>query len=143
MQEILFNIYDDYKNIFNDQNKSLILELNNLPLPHIQSGKKLKEILILFLENAKRYTFVGCKVILGAKMVNQKVYLYVSDNGIGMDEKKAGPLLEKYQTESKKKEGRHILSLPVLKNMAGDPDIRLIVISQKEFGNEFGLLFPA
>lgn len=143
MQDLFYEIYDQYKKVFENQNKRLVLEMD-LPLPRMQPGSRLREILILLLENAKKYTFAGSKVTLGAKRASREVYVFVSDNGVPMDYETAANILDWYsQAEANKLGKRSSTTLPLLKSLFDEAGIELIVRSQEKYGNEFGLLFTA
>lgn len=57
---------------------------------------KVKQILINLLENALNYTAEGGTVSLSIQADEQKVYLIVSDNGIGMKEKEIDRIFERF-----------------------------------------------
>ncbi len=89
VSEMMYDLHDRYKKMFEEQKKQFVLELPADELPKVKSNEdRITQVLTIFLDNAIKYTLPGGRVALGALSKPGGVYFYVSDNGTGIEESK-------------------------------------------------------
>lgn len=99
VNELIRNIYNRYLPLIPDT-KSIRINMN-IDVPNPVFGfdtdeKLLKEILIILVDNAVKYTLQG-EVQLGYEMLrNEAVQFYVSDSGIGIPEEEAENIFSRF-----------------------------------------------
>lgn len=86
MVDLVEEIYRDYIDIANIQNKDLKYE-NNLKNPLILSDKnKLKQLLLIFIDNAFKYTDTNDEIRFKLEEKDNKIICTILDTGIGIKE---------------------------------------------------------
>ena len=86
MDELVGEIYRDYVDIAAIQNKNLKYE-NNLKDNFISSDKnKLRQLLLIFIDNAFKYTNTNDEISLNLNEKDNKVICTICDSGIGIKE---------------------------------------------------------
>ena len=86
MVDLIEEIYRDYIDIANIQNKILNYE-NNLKNPVIKSDQnKLKQLLLIFIDNAFKYTNINDEISFKLDEKDNKVICTILDSGIGIKE---------------------------------------------------------
>ena len=86
MVDLVEEIYRDYVDIANIQNKDLKYE-NNLKNPLILSDKnKLKQLLLIFIDNAFKYTDINDEIKFMLEEKDNKIICTIFDTGIGIKE---------------------------------------------------------
>lgn len=86
MVDLVEEIYRDYVDIANIQNKDLKYE-NNLKNPLILSDKnKLKQLLLIFIDNAFKYTDINDEIKFMLEEKDNKIICTILDTGIGIKE---------------------------------------------------------
>lgn len=86
MADLVEEIYRDYIDIANIQNKVLKYE-NNLKNPLILSDRnKLKQLLLIFIDNAFKYTYTNDEIRFTLDEKDNKIICSILDTGIGIKE---------------------------------------------------------
>lgn len=96
MVDLVEEIYRDYTDIATIQNKVLKYE-NNIKNPIIISDKnKLKQLLLIFIDNAFKYTHANDKIELILDEKDNKIVCTVFDTGIGMKEEDLKHIFDRF-----------------------------------------------
>ena len=94
VNENIKSVLQIIKQKYNDYNFELLLEKSN---PEIYAdSEKLQQILINLIENACKYSESGSTVKISTSADNKNVNIFVQDEGIGIDEKYAEKIFEKF-----------------------------------------------
>jgi signal transduction histidine kinase len=119
--------------------KKLILEC------HIEEGlwtleadqQRLRQMLMIVLDNAVKFSPVGSSITISAKKENNTVFLSITDHGDGMSEAQLKTLFVRYHTT----EGNGI-GLALCKKIADRHDIKIDVKSTQQSGTIFTFILP-
>ena len=145
VEEMMYDLHDRYKKMFEEQHKPFLLTLPAEALPHILSNEdRLTQVLTIFLDNAIKYTQPGGRVQLGARQDAGGVYFFVQDDGVGMQESEIGKIFDRfYQAEVSRSDKGNGLGLSIAKEILDKLQIKVVVKSAPEEGSEFGFIVPA
>lgn len=103
----------------------------------------LKQLLLIFLDNAFKYTPEGKKIIFQAKICNEEVLLIIRDEGIGIPEKDLPNLFERFYRAQDSRTGEGTgLGLSIAKWIIEQHSGRVTVSSELGQGSEFIIYFP-
>jgi signal transduction histidine kinase len=144
VREMMLDMHDRYKKMFDEQKKEFKLQLPPEAFPGIRSNDdRLTQVLTIFLDNAIKYTQPGGHVELGARMEEGRVYFYVADNGMGMEEGEIDKIFDRfYQAEISRSDKGNGLGLSIAKEILDKLSLQVRVRSSKGQGSEFGFFVP-
>ncbi|MEI6101621.1 MAG: ATP-binding protein, partial [Eubacteriales bacterium] len=142
VQEMMYDLHDRYKKMFEEQKKEFILQLPGTELPQIRSNEdRLTQVLTIFLDNAIKYTKLGGRVELGVKNLGNSLYFYVADNGIGICEGDIEKIFDRfYQAEISRSDKGNGLGLSIAKEILDKLNLEACVKSSQGQGSEFGFI---
>ena len=142
--EMMYDLHDRYKKMFEDQKKQFVLKLPDEQLPKVNSNEdRITQVLTIFLDNAIKYTQIGGRVETGACRKPEGVYFYVSDNGIGIEENTIDKIFDRfYQAEVSRSDRGNGLGLSIAKEILDKLSIQVRVKSAEGKGSEFGFVVP-
>ncbi len=145
VRDMMLDLHDRYKKLFDEQKKEFSLNLPDEALPVIKSNEdRLTQVLTIFLDNAVKYTQPGGRVALGARMQEKGVYFYVADNGMGMDSGEIEKIFDRfYQAEISRSDKGNGLGLSIAKEILDKLHLKVQVQSSRGQGSEFGFFVPA
>ena len=140
--EMMYDLHDRYKKMFEEQRKQFVLNLPGEELPKVTSNEdRITQVLTIFLDNAIKYTPATGRVEIGASRKPEGVYFYVSDNGAGIDEKNLDKIFDRfYQAEVSRSDHGNGLGLSIAKEILDKLNIRVCVRSAIGEGSEFGFV---
>ena len=104
--------------------------------------KKLKQLLFIFLDNARKYSDESILVILGKKQ--DMVFIKVVDRGIGIDNEELPKVFDRFYRVDKarnRKKGGSGLGLSLAKEMADAIGIKITLESEEGVGTTATLFF--
>lgn len=142
--EMMYDLHDQYKKMFEEQKKHFVLNLPDEQLPRVYSNEdRITQVLTIFLDNAIKYTQPGGKVEIGAFKKTEGIYFYVSDNGIGIEENTKDKIFDRfYQAEVSRSDRGNGLGLSIAKEILDKLNIKVCVKSTAGEGSEFGFVVP-
>ncbi len=120
LDTILLDIYEDFLPICKDSNMELTISLPETLLPPINAdAKRLKQIIVILLNNAIQYSKSVKPILLNAYKSKHYVYIQVIDYGIGIpDEEKIAVFEKFYQMDSSHNDRKHYgLGLSIAKEL--------------------------
>ena len=120
LDTILLDIYEDLLPICKEANMGLTISLPETLLPPINAdGKRLKQIIVILLNNAIQYSKSVKPILLNAYTSKHYIYIQVVDYGIGIpDEEKAAVFEKFYQMDSSRNDRKHYgLGLSIAKEL--------------------------
>lgn len=120
LDTILLDIYEDVLPICKEANMGLTISLPETLLPPINAdAKRLKQIIVILLNNAIQYSKSEKPVLLRAYTSKHYVYIQVVDYGIGIpDEEKIAVFEKFYQVDSSHNDRKHYgLGLSIAKEL--------------------------
>ena len=96
INELVEEIYRDYLDIATIQGKTLIYE-NNLKNNIIKSDKnKLRQLLLIFIDNAFKYTNKNDEIKLALEEKDNKIICSIKDSGIGIKESDLNHIFDRF-----------------------------------------------
>ncbi|WP_223595048.1 sensor histidine kinase [Neobacillus bataviensis] len=110
------------------------------PLTVLTDEKKLKQLLFIFLDNARKYSDDTIKVALG--IMDGEVYIKIMDRGIGMSTEDLTKVFDRFYRVDKarnRKKGGAGLGLSLAKEIADAIDVRLQLESKEGVGTTAAL----
>ena len=120
LDTILLDIYEELLPICKEVNMGLTITLPETLLPSINAdAKRLKQIIVILLNNAIQYSKSVKPLLLHAYTSKHYVYIQVIDYGIGIpDEEKEAVFLKFYQMDSSHNDRKHYgLGLSIAKEL--------------------------
>lgn len=107
---------------------------------------KLKEVLVILLDNAVKYSSKKGQIIISAKEGRQRAIIKVKDKGMGISEKDLPYIFERFYRADKarghQEEGGYGLGLAIAKKIIEEHRGRISVESQMGKGSEFKISLP-
>ena len=145
ISEIVENIYRDYKDIAIMQNKNIIFE-NNLKNNLIKSDKnKLRQLFLIFIDNAFKYTKRNDEIKLSLNESDNKIIFSVKDSGIGIKESDLNHIFDRFfrsdEVRNKDIDGSGI-GLSIAKMISINLSCKINVYSKENEGSEFKIIIP-
>jgi signal transduction histidine kinase len=142
--EMMYDLHDRYKKMFEEGRKQFFLEMPEDGVPDIESNEdRLTQVLTIFLDNAIKYTDADGWVVIGARPAAGGAYFYVKDNGTGMDSETTGKIFDRfYQAEVSRSDKGNGLGLAIAKEILDKLKIKISVASAPGEGSEFGFVAP-
>jgi two-component system, OmpR family, sensor histidine kinase ArlS len=107
-----------FKNAYN-RDIQVTIEKNDTPLIIETDQKKLKQLLFIFLDNARKYSDERITVVAG--VVNEGVFIKIVDRGIGIHESELSKVFDRFYRVDKarsRKQGGSGLGLSIAKEIA-------------------------
>ncbi len=145
--DVLKNVYD--KIIFEAEEKSHKLEIicaDKVPNIYVDKNS-IEQILINILTNSIKYTPEGGLIRIYAGPVDEnRIYIKVIDNGIGIPQKDLGRIFERFYRVDKarsRKMGGTGLGLAIVKEMVDGNKGQINIDSKLNEGTEVTLVFPS
>ena len=123
----------------------LFKELPHEPLVITGDRLKLEQLLINLMENALRYTDTG-HITVAAGHDGPRIFLTVSDTGIGIPRGKQERIFERFYVVDKsrsRRTGGTGLGLSIVKHIALIHGAEINVRSEEKTGSSFTILFPS
>lgn len=142
--ELVYDLWDRNGSLFEKASLSLEKELPAEELPIVLSNEdRLSQVLTIFLDNARKYTPAGGRVILGALREEKGVRFFVKDNGIGMDEETCRLAFERFhQAEKSRSDKGSGLGLAIAREIMQKLGIQIHLVSAPGQGSEFSFVIP-
>ena len=145
MEELIEEIYRDYIDIASIQNKTLTYE-NNLTNPLVRSDKnKLKQLLLIFIDNAFKYTQTNESISFKLDESDNKVICTIIDTGIGIKESDLKHIFDRFfrsdNVRNKDIDGSGI-GLSIAKMISINLNCKIKPYSVLNEGSKFEIIIP-
>lgn len=141
---LMNELYDFYMVLAKAQNKKFDLIMPE-EVSIFQDDQKLKQAVVILLENAFKYTSESDSITLRCEKTERQIYIAVSDTGIGIRQKDIGRLFERFfRSEDVRAKGisGSGIGLSLLKSLSKVLEFTIDVKSEFGVGTEFTLIFP-
>ncbi|WP_455538384.1 sensor histidine kinase [Terrisporobacter sp.] len=143
--ELVKEIYRDYEDISIIQNKKLKYE-NNLKDRFITSDRnKLRQLLLIFIDNAFKYTNVEDEIKITLNEKDNKVICTISDTGIGIKESDLNHIFDRFfrsdNVRNKDIDGSGI-GLSIAKMISINLNCKIKTHSLENEGSKFEIIIP-
>ena len=147
--EVMFELFDLNKQMFSDHRQALLLDIPEEDLPEIITNEdRLSEVLTIFLDNARKYTPEGGKIVLGAHVVmtdglETGIRFFVRDNGIGIDEEAQRHIFDRFHQADKSHASKGSgLGLSIAREILLKMNVEIALKSAPGEGSEFSFVLP-
>jgi signal transduction histidine kinase len=133
------------KTRFNDRKIDIITEINSNIPKLICDGRRILQAINNILSNSIKYSKDYTTITISAKIVNEKMYISITDQGIGMSGEEIKIAFTKYGTVRKKNFSfiqSYGLGLPIVKKLIEAHDAELQVSSKVNEGTVVTIIFP-
>lgn len=145
MDDLVEEIYRDYIDIATMQNKVLKYE-NNLKNPLIRSDKsKLKQLLLIFIDNAFKYTDANGEISFKLDEKDNKIICTILDSGIGIKESDLKHIFDRFfrsaNVRNKDIDGSGI-GLSIAKMISINLNCKIRPYSVEDEGSKFEIIIP-
>lgn len=94
VSDIVRNVIEIYGELSSVSQRALIASIDNVNMR--ASREKIKQLLMILLDNALKYTKEGDKIIVNLKATAKGCLLTVSDTGIGVTDEDLGMIFERF-----------------------------------------------
>lgn len=137
--ELILDLHDRNRFLFQEKGVAFEPALPASPLPAIFSNEdRLAQVLTILLDNARKYTPEGGRVILGAEKRADGIRFFVRDNGIGMDEETKALAFDRFhQAERSRSDKGSGLGLAIAREVLQKMEVEIGVSSELGKGSEF------
>jgi two-component system, OmpR family, sensor histidine kinase ArlS len=139
LNQLLNQTVSVFKNAYNRDIKFAVV--NEAPLMIETDEKKLKQLLFIFLDNARKYSDESISVELGKE--NDEIYIKIIDHGIGIQESELPKVFDRFYRVDKarsRKQGGSGLGLSIAKEIADAIGIEVQLDSKGGIGTTATLL---
>ena len=148
LQELMQQILRSFHHL--SETKKIRLDIQILtPLMLFTDREKLKQLLYILIDNAIKYTPSGGKISISYKLKsdnqNEKLYIVVSDNGIGIPLEQKERIFDRFYRVDKsrsRQSGSSGLGLPIGKSIVESLNGTIKVSSALNKGSEFTIMIP-
>ena len=148
--ELVLDLHDRNRSLFETAGLSFDWELPRdadggpKALPTVTSNEdRLAEVLTIFLDNARKYTPAGGRVVLGASETSEGIRFFVKDNGIGMDEETCRLAFDRFHQAEKSHSGKGSgLGLAIAREIMNKMNVAIGLVSSPGEGSEFSFVIP-
>lgn len=138
--EIMKSIITTTKLRMSDSNVKLVVdEMPEMCITYTDKNR-LKQVINNYLNNAIKFTLEG-SISLGYKYLNEELYFYVKDTGIGIPEDKQAKIFERFVKLNSFKQGTG-LGLSICQTIVEKLGGKVGVISEKDKGSTFWFTIP-
>lgn len=106
---------------------------------------KIRELMIILLDNAMKYTSSGDSINVSLKLISGEAVIEVSDTGIGISDVTKEKIFERFYREDKtrsRETGGNGLGLSIAKNIVEDMKGKISVDHNSPKGTKFIIVFP-
>lgn len=100
LNELIKNISVPYEEMAKMQNKTMNVNAKCKEEAYVDSNK-IKQLLVILLDNALKYTEEGDTIEIDAHNVDDKIFINVKDTGIGISDKAIKHVFERFYREDK------------------------------------------
>jgi len=144
VSELLQDVYDEISIRLQDKNVSYEISVpDNWYLVNINKFL-LFNLFFNLINNATKYNREGGSIRVVAVAVHDKFVISITDTGIGIDAEALPLIFNRFKKfRQALQQDSFGLGLPIVKSIAGFHDIEIDVISEKDVGSTFKLIFPA
>ncbi|WP_059173785.1 HAMP domain-containing sensor histidine kinase [Bacillus sp. FJAT-27445] len=139
LRSLLFASAKAFENAFN---RDVILEHSGDPLFVNTDEQKLKQLLFIFLDNARKYSDAPITISFGSQ--NKEVFIFIKDSGIGIEKEDLPRVFERFYRVDKartRKLGGSGLGLSLAKEIADALGIQVEISSEPGVGTTASLFF--
>lgn len=145
INELVEEIYRDYLDIATIQGKTLIYE-NNLKNNIIKSDKnKLRQLLLIFIDNAFKYTNKNDEIKLALEEKDNKIICSIKDSGIGIKESDLNHIFDRFfRSDKVRNEGidGSGIGLSIAKMISINLNCKINAYSRENEGSKFDIIIP-
>ena len=139
------NLLESIKLLFNKSNmgddRELIVEKLDKEAFVFASEEKLKQVILNLLDNAYKFSEADSKIVLGTKIINESIEIWVEDEGIGISREDQQDIWERFYKADKAhtpdKSGSG-LGLSIVKKIISEHHGEVFVNSKLGVGSTFG-----
>ena len=100
IDEFIKNIGKTYEELFEVDNKKLVLNLNYNKMVLVDTNK-IYQVIVILLDNALKYTEKGDSVEIATYLKDNKCVIEVKDTGIGISDEAINHIFERFYREDK------------------------------------------
>ncbi|WP_297135319.1 sensor histidine kinase [Terrisporobacter sp.] len=145
IKDILSELYRDYIDISEMQNKKLQLVINTKNNIIYSDKIKLRQLILIFLDNAFKYTKDNDSIKIGLEEKDNKIICFIEDSGIGISEKDLNHIFDRFfrsdNIRNQDIDGSGI-GLSIAKMISINLNCKLIVKSKLNEGSRFEIIIP-
>lgn len=145
IEEIVREIYRDYKDISLIQGKHLVFESNLKDEIIFTDRAKLKQLIIIFIDNAFKYTNNNDNIEINLDEKDNKIICTIEDSGIGISEKDLNHIFDRFfrsnNVRNKDIDGSGI-GLSIAKMISINLNCKIKVKSELNEGSKFEIIIP-
>lgn len=105
--------------------------------------QRLTQAMMQLVSNAVRYTKDGAAIEIGSRVTGEWVFLWVSDNGRGIEPADVGTIFERFQRGGRRRGEGAGLGLPIVRSIARAHGGEVEVKSTPGEGTQFTIHIPA
>lgn len=141
LQELINEIIEETKLI--ETNKNIFSSSNEIYYIEADVGN-IKELIRIFVDNSIKYTNENGKIDIYSKKDNDKIYVNIKDNGIGISKEEQENIFDRFYRVDKsrnKETGGVGLGLAIAKSIANINDVEIKLESNLGEGSNFILIF--
>ncbi len=145
IEDVVSELYRDYTDISEMQNKHLRLKLNIKNNIVYSDKAKLRQLILIFIDNAFKYTNEHDSIDIGIEEKDNKIICFIEDSGIGISEKDLNHIFDRFfrsdNIRNKDIDGSGI-GLSIAKMISINLNCRLIAKSKLNEGSRFEIIIP-
>lgn len=145
LNELFRSVVDQFEELASYQEKTLVLEMDHQPVSILGDQERLHQLLIIFLDNALKFTKEGGAIKVMCRKEVQSVILSIEDNGVGIKPEHLSKIFNRFfqsDTSRTEREGTG-LGLSIAKWIVEKHKGKLSVDSTYGKGTTFTMVFPA
>lgn len=144
LRPLLMRIVSNFQSDFKNKNVDLRLDLEAETV--IADADKLSQVLINLIANALRYTPAGGEVVVGSRIAESRVELYVRDTGIGIAASDLPHIFERFyraDPSRNRQTGGSGIGLTIVKSIVEAHRGQIAVASEPGQGSVFTITLPS
>ncbi|WEG12566.1 ATP-binding protein [Pullulanibacillus sp. KACC 23026] len=145
MNELIRTVAEPFAELASFDEKEIALEMGHQPITVLGDKERLHQLLVIFLDNALKFTTEGDKITVACRQESNNVLLEIKDTGIGIKPENLKRIFDRFfqvDTSRTDREGTG-LGLSIAKWIVDKHKGKLNVESEFGKGTTFTIQFPA
>lgn len=144
LNELIRTVAEPFQELAEFDEKKLIIEMGHQPIMILGDKERLHQLLVIFLDNALKFTSDGDEITLVCRQENSHLILEIRDTGIGIKPEHLKHVFDRFFQADKSRKDREGtgLGLSIAKWIVEKHKGKLTVASEYGKGTTFTMQFP-
>ena len=136
LHEVLSDVSRSAQALLEAKKQHLVTNIESGEWNIVGDHQRLKQMFIAVIDNASKFSELNSNIYLNAKRMEEKIIVFIKDNGVGISEIQQKELFKRYKKESQNNPNGNGLGLLIVSRIAYNHKIDIQVRSEENKGTE-------